>query len=284
MTSPFRDLDRPPLREADLRRALLARPGVAGPALWRDVRVVASTESTNADLLTAARSGQLPGLVLVAEQQTAGRGRLDRAWTAPARSGLTFSVLLAADAVPPPQRGWLPLLTGVAVLDALRLLAPDLAVSLKWPNDVLAGPAQRKLGGILVELTGDDAVVGIGLNVSLRADELPVPAATSLALEDAQVDRDSLLRAVLRGLAHRYMAWIADRGDPEPSGLRADYLARCGTLGRDVRIQRPAQPDLVGTATGVDRHGPLVVRPAGGDETDEQIVGAGDVLHVGRVW
>lgn len=277
MTSPYRDLDRPPLREADLRRALVAPAGAADPGLWRALRVVASTGSTNADLVAAARAGGSEGSILVAEEQTAGRGRLARGWVAPARSGLTFSVLLRPQRVPPASRGWLPLLAGVAVAEALAGLAPDLPVALKWPNDVLAGAEQRKLGGILVELVGDAAVVGIGLNVTLRADELPVPTATSLALEGAQVDRDSLLRAVLRRLASRYRTWLAAGGDPEPSGLRAGYVELCTTLGRTVRVHRPARPELLGTAAGIDAHGQLLVDTA---DQGRQIIGAGEVLHV----
>lgn len=277
MTSPFRDLDRPPLREADLRRALIAPPGAIVPGLWRDIGVVASTASTNADLLAAARAGQPEGAALVAEEQTAGRGRLDRDWVAPARSGLTFSALLRPVRVPPANRGWLPLLAGVAVAEALAALAADLPVRLKWPNDVLAGPAERKVGGILVELAGDAAVVGIGLNVTLRTDELPAPTATSLAIEGAQVDRDSLLRAVLRRLGGRYGAWVEAAGDPEPSGLRSAYLELCGTLGRPVRVLRAVLPDLIGTAAGIDAYGQLVVDTA---DQGRQAVGAGDVIHV----
>ncbi|HKE52633.1 MAG TPA: biotin--[acetyl-CoA-carboxylase] ligase [Actinomycetes bacterium] len=277
MTSPYRDLDRPPLREADLRRALLAPPGAVEPGLWRDIRVVDSTASTNADLLAAAQAGGPEGTVLVAEEQTAGRGRLDRGWVAPARSGLTFSALLRPNRVPPARRGWLPLLAGVAAAEALSALATEVLVRLKWPNDVLAGPAERKMGGILVELVGDAAVVGVGLNVTLRTDELPAPTATSLAIEGAQVDRDSLLRAVLRRLAGRYESWIEGAGDPEPSGLRTAYVELCGTLGRPVRVVRAAQPDLLGTATGIDAFGQLVVDTA---DHGPHTVGAGDVIHV----
>lgn len=215
--------------------------------------------------------------MLVAEAQTAGRGRLGRDWVAPARSGLTFSALLRPRRVPPALRGWLPLLAGVAVAEASTALAADLRVRLKWPNDVLAGPAERKAGGILVEVAGDAAVVGIGLNVTLRTDELPAPSATSLAIEGARVDRDSLLRAVLRRLASRYAVWVAAVGDPEPSGLRTAYLELCGTLGRPVRVVRAAQPDLLGTATDIDAYGQLVVDTA---DRGQQIVGAGDVIHV----
>lgn len=276
MTSPYRDLDRPPLREADLRRALVASSGGADPGLWRDVRVVAETGSTNADLVAAARAGEPAGLVLVAERQTAGRGRLDRDWEAPARAGLTFSVLLRPREVPPADRGWLPLLTGLAVAEAVTELDPDLPVALKWPNDLLAGAHERKLGGILVELVADAAVVGIGINVSTAESELPVPTATSLALEGGRTDRDPLLRSVLRRLAGRYRDWAAAGGDADACGLRAAYVARCATLGRAVRIKRPARPDLVGVAGDIDRSGQLVVRTEAATEN----VGAGDVIHV----
>ena len=103
-------MDRRPLDAAELRGRLVTAGG-----LWRDVRVVPQTGSTNADLLEEARAGAAEGLVLVAEEQTAGRGRLGRAWSAPPRAALIFSVLLRPADVPAARLGWLPLLTGVAV-------------------------------------------------------------------------------------------------------------------------------------------------------------------------
>ncbi len=175
------DLDRPPLNAGALRRALVRDGG-----LWSGVEVVRSTGSTNADLVALAgkEGGVDEGAVLIAEEQTAGRGRLDRQWTAPARSGLFFSVLLKPTDVPVARWGWLPLLTGVAVATGLSRAA-GVDTSLKWPNDLLVsvGGAERKAGGILAERAGADAVViGIGINVTLREDELPVPTAGSLAL------------------------------------------------------------------------------------------------------
>ncbi|MFL6055752.1 MAG: biotin--[acetyl-CoA-carboxylase] ligase [Actinoallomurus sp.] len=273
--SPYTDLDRPPLNERALNRALV-RPG----GLWREIRVVPETGSTNADVASLARSGADEGLVLVAEAQTAGRGRLDRAWTAPPRSGLAFSVLLRPQ-VPLFRLNWLPLMAGVAVVSALRGFAEIEETSrggmadaaLKWPNDVLIHG--RKLAGILAERVGDAVVLGIGLNVSLHEDELPVPTATSLALEGAPTDRDPVLRAILRELAVRY-AEFGREGAEEP--LRRSYKELCATLGRQVRVELPGDGGdaLTGEAVDVDDNGRLVVRAADG----EHALSAGDVVHV----
>ena len=178
--------DRAPLDAGALRRALI-RPG----SFWRDLRVVTETGSTNTDLLAAARAGAPEGIVRAAEYQTAGRGRLERRWASPPRAALTFSVLLRPRGVPPGRRGWVPLLAGVAVATALASAAA-VDARLKWPNDVLVHGA--KVAGILAEQSGDAIVVGIGINVSARPDELPVPGATSLALAGGvAADRECLL-------------------------------------------------------------------------------------------
>jgi BirA family biotin operon repressor/biotin-[acetyl-CoA-carboxylase] ligase len=140
--NPYNDLDRPPLREDALRRGL-----VEDDSIWCAVSVVRESASTNADLAAAARDDAAEGLVLVAEAQTAGRGRLDRSWASPPRAGLTFSVLLRP-AFPVSGWGWLPLLAGVATAGALTRVT-EVDVRLKWPNDVIVG--DRKLGGILTE-------------------------------------------------------------------------------------------------------------------------------------
>ena len=154
---------RKPLDAAGLRRAAVAPDG-----LWREIEVVPSTGSTNADLLARALRGEPEGVVLAAEEQTAGRGRMGRSWTSPRYAALTFSLLIRPD-VPPARRGWLPLLTGVAVAAAVTTVT-GVPAKLKWPNDVLAGEA--KLAGILAEAAGDAIVVGIGLNVSTEPAEL----------------------------------------------------------------------------------------------------------------
>lgn len=291
--SPYSDLDRPPLRELAINKAVI-RPG----GLWRRVDVVPETGSTNADLADAARAGEPEGLVLVAESQHAGRGRLGRAWSAPQRSGLFLSVLLRPGDVAPARWGWLPLLAGTAVRTAVDAVT-GVPVRLKWPNDLIVvddavpdetmgeGPetgsygAARKLGGILVERVetsaGAAAVVGIGINVSLRAEELPAPHATSLILEGAEAaDRDTVLRAVLRELGRWYTDWTAVSGDPMACGLASAYAASCATFGRRVRVEVPGGAAVVGEAVGLDSDGRLLVRTPDG----ERAFGAGDVVHL----
>ncbi|MEO3808754.1 biotin--[acetyl-CoA-carboxylase] ligase [Sphaerisporangium sp. B11E5] len=267
--SPYTDLERPPLSQAALNRALV-RPG----GLWTSVVVTERTGSTNADLAQLAREGAREGAVLIAELQVAGRGRLGRTWTAPPRSGLTFSMLLRPP-VPAARQGWVTLLVALAAASAVRRVA-DVEVRLKWPNDLLVG--ERKLAGVLAERAEGAVVVGMGLNVSVRAEELPVPTATSLTLEKAGgVDRDPLMRAVLREVESHYREWVAAGGDADSSGLRAAYLAASATVGRQVRVELPGERVLRGTATGVDTAGHLVVRTADGAE---QTLSVGDVVHV----
>jgi BirA family biotin operon repressor/biotin-[acetyl-CoA-carboxylase] ligase len=249
----YQNLDRPPLRARALRSAL-------GPDGW-DVRVVEATGSTNADISAAARRGAAEGLVIVAEEQRAGRGRLGRLWVSPPRSALTFSILLR----PPAPSSWLPLLAGVTVVAALRECA-GVQATLKWPNDVQV--AGRKLGGLLGEVAGSAVVLGVGLNVSLRQAELPRADATSLVLEQADVtDRDTLLKAILRSFARGYAGWLS-----EPDALPPAYRSVCGTLGREVRIELPGGAVATGVATDVDVSGGLVVNGV--------TYGAGDVVHL----
>lgn len=288
--SPYTDLDRPPLHAARLRRALVAPHGP-----WRRLELKAETASTNADVAEAARTGEPEGLVVVAERQTAGRGRRGRVWQSPPRAGIAASVLLRPgeavpergwSPVPATGYGWLPLLAGVALVEAVARLA-ELDARLKWPNDLLVDDA--KCAGVLAEaVPGGGAstepsaiVLGVGLNVTLRADELPenptgLPA-TSLQLAGATAtDRDPLLRALLRAVADWYDRWRTAGGDAVASGLRDAYLAACGTVGRPVRVLLPAGDELTGTATGIDADGQLIVATTDG----ERRLAAGDVLHL----
>jgi BirA family transcriptional regulator, biotin operon repressor / biotin---[acetyl-CoA-carboxylase] ligase len=281
---------REPLDEAGLARAIV-RPG----GLWQAVEVVERTGSTNADLLARALDGAPEGTVLAAEEQSAGRGRRGRNWVSPPRAALTFSLLVRPAAAPPARRGWLPLLTGVAVASAVTAVT-GIPTRLKWPNDVLAGPA--KLGGILAEAVGDAVVVGIGLNVSTEPGELPPPgpgalAATSLLVAgsaaqvpgsagqgipgSAALAREPLLIAILADFERWYQAWCRAGGDPERSGLRAGYIQWSGTIGRRVRAELPGGQMLSGRAAGVDSDGRLLLATSSGTMVP---VAAGDVVHL----
>jgi BirA family biotin operon repressor/biotin-[acetyl-CoA-carboxylase] ligase len=262
------DLDRPPLSALRLRRDL----GDDG----FDVTVVERTASTNADLVAAAGGGAAEGAVLVAEVQESGRGRLGRTWTSPPRAGLTFSVLFR----PPTASGWLPLLTGLAVAMALREQA-GVQAGVKWPNDVVltgADDVERKVAGILAEVAPDGAVVvGVGLNVTTRADEFAglVPGAlppTSLALSSARVtDRETVLKAVLRSLSRAYASWRSHGDSVAPL-----YRQICTTIGRSVRLELPGGEVVEGDALDVDDGGRLLVRSG----ADVRPFGAGDVVHL----
>jgi BirA family transcriptional regulator, biotin operon repressor / biotin---[acetyl-CoA-carboxylase] ligase len=300
------------LDEARLNGALGSPRG-----LWREVRVVEETGSTNADLLAKARSGAGEGLVLVAEAQISGRGRMGRRWISPPRRSLTFSVLLRP-AVPAGLLGWMPLLAGVAVASALQQAA-GVEARLKWPNDVLVGGA--KIAGILAERWTNAVVIGTGINVLQHRGELPVPTATSLLVAQgagtagagaagpakagpaeargagrveawgpepadalgpgAGADvRERLLAAVLDELARWYVAWLdqAQPGDADGCGLRGEYLRRSGTVGTAVTVMLPGGQNLTGTAAGIDASGRLEIRTP----TGLVQVSAGDVVHLRR--
>ncbi|WP_323793951.1 biotin--[acetyl-CoA-carboxylase] ligase [Nocardioides sp.] len=269
---------RPPLDKTRLKQA--------NPELVPDLTVEVADElpSTNAVAAARAREGAPDGLVVVADHQRAGRGRLDRTWESPAGTSVTFSLLLRPTA-PTRSWPWIPLLTGYAVDKALKALwgteAGVPAVGVKWPNDVLIG--ERKVAGILVERIdtpdGPAAVVGVGINVGLREDELPVPHATSLEIELARpVDRTDVLVDVLSAIREAFDAWEAG-GESRNARLAESYAAACVTVGRTVRVDLPDGSVLVGVATGIDADGQLLVDADGG----VRAVAAGDVVHVRAV-
>jgi len=270
-SSRWSDLERPALDGPALSAAL-----TRDSALWRSLEVVQEIGSTNAALAAAAADDAPEGTVLVAEHQVSGRGRLDRVWTSPPRAGLTVSFLLRPD-VPAARRGWLPLLTGVALAEAVGEVT-GVRASLKWPNDLLALDG-RKLAGILAESSSTAVVVGVGLNVSTTTAELPDTATSLSRVTGATVDRAPVLLAFLRAVERRYRQWTAALGDPVSSGLARDYLAWSSTVGTDVAVSLPDGSTLEGRATAVDWDGRLVVAtPAGQVE-----LASGDVRHVRRV-
>ena len=220
--------------------------------------VLDSIGSTNTELvrLATADPGAWPApAVLVTDQQTAGRGRLGRAWSAQAGDSLAISVLLRPD-VPRERLGWLSLAAGAAMTEALVGLG--VPARAKWPNDVLIDG--RKACGVLAEVLpdGSGVVLGAGLNHTAAREDLPVPTATSLAAEGGPTDPDLLIAAYLTRLLALVHAFEDAGGDADASGLRARVRSVSDTIGRRVRVSRPAG-DAVGTAVDIDQDGRIVV-------------------------
>lgn len=242
-----------------------------GGQLWTRVETVAECGSTNADLAERARTGAPSGTVLVCDHQTSGRGRFTRVWQAPPGASVALSVLLRPPAVAPARWLWLPLLAGLAVAGGLRSAA-GVDARLKWPNDVLIGG--RKVCGILTERletsAGPAVVVGMGINTRLGEADLPVPTATSLAIEGSDAAPGQVVAAVLGALEAWYGRWLA--GDD----LREAYASACESVGRQVRVETGPGEATEGVAVGVDADGRLVVRTA----TGVREFSAGDVWHL----
>ena len=249
---------------------------------------VASTGSTNTDLIAvAAERGDLS--VLVAGHQSAGRGRsTGRQWASPEGSSLAISVLLRptsglrASALRPNSFGWLPLLAGLAMARAVGQFIPASEVAVKWPNDVLVN--EHKISGILSELLPDlsGVVIGAGINIRQNQDELPIETATSLALELARLgetsepSNDKVLAAYLGELRTLYSRFVDAGGDAVT--LREEVAERCGSIGRRVRAIMPGDHEVTGNGVGLDETGRILIQPDGARELFA--VSAGDIVHL----
>lgn len=260
------------MNRAPIDAQRLQSSSAAGPlSFYERIDVVESTGSTNADLVARAADSTADRQALLAEEQVSGRGRHARTWVSPPRAQISLSILVRLPDIDPTTLGWLPLLTGVAVVDALRR-STGADAELKWPNDVLLG--DRKLAGILAEVAATGAapavVVGIGLNVDLDESELPVPHATSLTLAGIDTDRTELVAAILAEFAARFSAW--QQAGWATSEIAAAYRERCATIGVEVRAELPGGQVITGVATGIDDTGRLLI----GDSA----VSAGDVSHL----
>ena len=222
---------------------------------WPNVRWVETTGSTNADLL---KEGD-PGTVLIADEQTAGKGRLGRHWVSPKGSQLAMSMVVEVpDEVPP--FGLLSIAPGVAVTDVVP------QARLKWPNDVQIGG--KKIAGILSALDLPRVIVGIGINVAMRTEDLPVETATALNLEGLDVDFDDFTADILLAMGKRLNQWR--EGDPQ---LLEDYRAVCSTIGQHVRLEmREGEETVTGTVTGVNDQGEVLI--------DGSAFSVGDVHHL----
>ncbi|MFC5727778.1 MULTISPECIES: biotin--[acetyl-CoA-carboxylase] ligase [Nocardioides] len=266
---PTKHPARGPLDPARLSEAFALAPELS-------LELLEEAPSTNQVAAERAKAGAPEGLVVVADHQVAGRGRLNRAWETPTGTAVTFSLVLRPS-VPATSWPWLPLLVGHNVAKALTALGYGARV--KWPNDVLL-EGDLKVAGILVERvetpTGPAAIVGVGINVAMTAEELPVPTATSLAAAGPGTpDRHTVLLAAVAAVREGYDVWQAG-GEQGTARLAASYRSQCATLGRDVRVDLPGGGQLTGRAVDVDGDGRLVVETTSGTER----VGAGDVVHV----
>jgi BirA family biotin operon repressor/biotin-[acetyl-CoA-carboxylase] ligase len=222
---------------------------------WPMPEHVASVGSTNAELL--ARAGAPEGTALIADEQTAGRGRVDRTWVSEPGAGVWCSVLVH----PGDDTALLPIVAGLAVTDALRRWAD---MQLKWPNDLWTG--RGKLGGILVE-AGEAIALGIGVNVT----EAPVPGSAALAdFTQPTPHRADVFASILIALALGVAAWRS-----QPQLVIDRYRTRCATLGAEVTVELPGGERFTGVGEDVDSNGHLLVRTAAGVRN----VAAGDVVH-----
>lgn len=256
----------------DLVRDALHAAGWIGP----EPVLLPTVGSTNAEAAELAHNGAPDGMCVVSEEQTAGRGRLDRSWVSPKGAGLWLSYVVRPEDVPAERWTWLPLAAGLAARDAIRDVC-RVPVDLKWPNDLVVTSAMcggsggtRKLGGLLAEVVDDAIIIGLGVNVSLSALEMPTPTATSIYAEGGSIDRTLILAALLTSLRRRVLQWRVD--DPQ---MRADYRDACRTIGQLVNVELPSGGALSGVVTGIDESGHLVVN----DGESERIVTAGDAIH-----
>jgi len=234
--------------------------------------------STNSDLVARTAAGGAPWSVVATTSQTAGRGRLGRTWVAPPGRTIAVSVALPFGTAALDRLGWVPLAAGLAMTKAVASLVPSHVVSLKWPNDVQVDGL--KVSGLLAELVpaASMIVVGAGLNLTMSADELPTDASSSLTLLGAAEEGivDAALAAYLRELFDVHSRLDASDFDADASGVRADVIARCGTLGREVRVELPGNSELLGVAEDIDSLGRLLVRSG----TSVVTVSAGDITHL----
>lgn len=248
------------------------------------IACVDSTGSTNADMVSFVRAGGTSFRLLVADHQEGGRGRFSRSWHDVRGTNLAISALVPNDR-PAQDWGWLSMVAGLAVVEAIEEVggADRSRVTLKWPNDVLVDLGTDhggKVSGILSERVdgpaGPHAVIGIGINVSMGTDELPVPTATSLALCGLNHDKNELLASLLVHLDELLTVWLAT------GTVRDQYVARCDTVGAPVRLT--FDPETIGggdeavdgVGVDVDVDGAIVVETSEGRRT----FNAGDVNHL----
>lgn len=276
----------PSARQAQLKDRLTANATGSGTFAVRTwvVEWVEQCPSTNTTLGERARAGERAPTVLITDHQSAGRGRLDRTWVTPAASAFTGSVLLPVPSEQSTSLGLVPVVAGLAVLDALVALgvgSSSSAARLKWPNDVIVPSlGDRKVAGVLCEATHGTVVIGIGLNRQRLVDVSGVLADRAAWISDLMDGADTpgivdVAVALLSALAQRLDQW-----DSSPASIVADQRRHLATIGRQVRVELPDY-SWTGLAVDVDDHGQLLVVPDG--ETVPRTVLAADVVHLSAI-
>ena len=241
--------------------------------------------STNAFALEIAKERALPGTVILADKQTAGRGRLDRPWFSPAKSNIYGSLLFVHETTIQ-HLGGIPLLAGVAIAQALEQQT-GIRIDLKWPNDLLI--AERKVGGILCDSFRNArhhtcVVIGFGINVNLSQSEFPSElqtSATSLQIHcHHPVKREALIMKVITSLEKR---WEDLRSNGLQSSL-VEYKNFCVTIGQTIQVQFPDGSQLQGLAHSIGEHGQLRVIPSPSDSNEQSArmreIHSGEILHL----
>ena len=253
------ELHRVALRESELNAQL--------SPYWR-VSVVDVTGSTQLDLAESIRANTaIDGDVLIANYQSSGRGRLDREFIASPASALLFSFYKK---ISRPRQEWnfIALLAALTISEALGELDNRININVKWPNDILIN--EKKTAGLLCQAVDDGVIVGIGLNVSMRSDELPVPTATSLLLEEfAELDRNVIVSKILQVFEKNFLRW-SDLGS---TPFISSYENVCSSLNRQIQIIAPSGESKDAIATGISSLGELIL-------SDKSLVNSADVLHL----
>ena len=221
-------------------------------AQYWSVSVMEETSSTQFELA----NNFVPGKVLVAEYQSAGRGRLDRKFEVPPRKGLTFSFAINAEK----DFGWIPLITGLAVSEAINNYVGENIVEIKWPNDLLVNG--KKLAGILSEKIKTGAVVGVGINIFQEQNELPIENALSLSMV-AKVDRSELLIVILNELGNALS---------NIENFKIEYREKCATIGKTVQVTLPNGEIIEDVAVGISETGALLL--------NSREISVGDIVHL----
>lgn len=232
---------------------------------WR-VSVVQENESTQEDLMQLVNKNQaLPKSVVVSEYQSAGRGRLDRNFEAAPMSALTFSLYIEPK-VEREEWSFLTLLTALSIQEAITSLDNNVAINIKWPNDLLIG--EKKCAGIIAQASEKGVIIGIGINVGMNQKELPVPSATSLAIEGlSQLDRNAILAVILNHFEVNLQIWELGKS------FIAEYKGVCATIGEDVEVTLPGGRTITSKALGISDSGELLLESG-------EVVSVGDVVHL----